>query len=73
MGEGAGGGVWLLSESGRGCTLYRWGILSRCFRGLCLCKRCDMVSEGQSWDYRGDICCVPAVELRLYPHQRCVM
>lgn len=49
---GYGVGLWLLSESGRGCSLYRWGMdvcfLSRCFRGLCLSRGGDMVSEGHS-------------------------
>lgn len=32
-------------------------LLSRCFRGVCLSRGCDMVSEGQSGDYGEDICC----------------
>lgn len=35
------------------CTDGGWNIclLSRCFRGVCLSRGCDMVSEGQSGDY----------------------
>lgn len=36
------------------CKVY---LLSRCFRDVCLSWRCDMVSQGQSGDYREGICC----------------
>lgn len=54
-------GVWLLVSvtevvvctDGK-CKIY---LLSRCFRGVCLSLRYDMVCPGQSADWRGDICC----------------
>lgn len=42
-----------MGRGGGGVGVAVGGYLADVLGGLCLCKRCDMVSEGQSWDHGG--------------------